>query len=263
MFIDNKYTRWYHSIINAARQFPQKRGSRGVYVERHHILPECLGGPNTADNLVFLTAREHIVCHALLTKMVHGNVRHKMYHALAMMVKPRNSEQTRLRAFKPSYALGLARSRQGATSGSFSRDAHPFAIRVSINGVMYASVHQAAKALGISGGAVMRQAEHLERVGAYPKPEVSRRSAGTFAVDNHPRAQTVNLDGVTYSSLTQAACATGISRADISKITQAGITIAQFQLLRSRSKKPFRYLKRYGLPEQVMDQQVELHQTRA
>ena len=40
------------------------------YCERHHILPKCLGGSNDPANLVRLTAREHFICHLLLTRMV-------------------------------------------------------------------------------------------------------------------------------------------------------------------------------------------------
>ena len=39
------------------------------YCEQHHIVPRSLGGLNTKENLVLLTAREHFVAHLLLVKM--------------------------------------------------------------------------------------------------------------------------------------------------------------------------------------------------
>lgn len=39
------------------------------YSEKHHILPKCLGGKDTSDNLVKLTAREHYICHLLLVNI--------------------------------------------------------------------------------------------------------------------------------------------------------------------------------------------------
>lgn len=80
LFIDNKYTRVYYSIITKA----QRRSEVPDYVERHHIVPECFfksrkrkgrqgwinGDPDSPDNLVSLTAREHFICHLLLVKMV-------------------------------------------------------------------------------------------------------------------------------------------------------------------------------------------------
>lgn len=73
----NKYTNWYHAITERAR-------SRGIdgYTERHHIQPRSLGGTDDKDNLVDLTAREHFICHWLLTKMHTGEAKSKMIYAL-------------------------------------------------------------------------------------------------------------------------------------------------------------------------------------
>ena len=38
----------------------------GEYKERHHIIPECLGGKTVEDNLIDLYAREHYEVHRLL-----------------------------------------------------------------------------------------------------------------------------------------------------------------------------------------------------
>jgi len=84
----NKYTRWYNQIIFNA----QNRITEG-YTERHHIQPRSLGGADTADNLVELTAREHFVCHWLLTKMTTGEDRYKMINALRMMRAEKEGQQ--------------------------------------------------------------------------------------------------------------------------------------------------------------------------
>jgi len=67
MFKENKYTNWYFNIINSALS----RNPTG-YIERHHIIPKSFGGADTKENIVKLTAREHFICHRLLTKMVDG-----------------------------------------------------------------------------------------------------------------------------------------------------------------------------------------------
>jgi hypothetical protein len=76
----NKYSRWYNLIINRAK-------TRKIedYTETHHIQPRSLGGSNDASNLVDLTAREHFICHWLLTKMYTGQDRGKMINALYIM----------------------------------------------------------------------------------------------------------------------------------------------------------------------------------
>lgn len=76
-FLQNKYTKWYFNIISNA----QNRDISS-YTEKHHIIPKSLGGSNKQTNLVKLTAREHFICHWLLTKMVDGDAKSKMCKAL-------------------------------------------------------------------------------------------------------------------------------------------------------------------------------------
>lgn len=66
IFENNKYTAWYFSIIEKAKNRIEYTG----YTEKHHIIPKSLGGNNAATNLVVLTAKEHYIAHHLLTKMV-------------------------------------------------------------------------------------------------------------------------------------------------------------------------------------------------
>lgn len=74
LFLENKYTDWYFSIIEKARS--ELRSRSDGYFESHHILPSCMNGPDIPGNRVLLTAREHFVVHCLLTKMVSENSSH-------------------------------------------------------------------------------------------------------------------------------------------------------------------------------------------
>jgi len=64
--LQNKYARWYEQIVLRAQQ---RTLPKDTYIEKHHIIPRSLGGDNSATNLAKLTAREHFICHWLLTKM--------------------------------------------------------------------------------------------------------------------------------------------------------------------------------------------------
>lgn len=102
-FLTNKYTKWYYTIISTAR----KRHTNNCYVEYHHIIPECLfinrirkgpigswlGNPNDKNNLVYLTAKEHFICHLLLTKMSDGIQQHKMIKAAFKMCFSDNNQK--------------------------------------------------------------------------------------------------------------------------------------------------------------------------
>lgn len=58
------------------------------YTESHHIIPKSLGGDNSSNNLVNLTAREHFICHLLLPKMTEGKAKQKMtFAAWALTMK--------------------------------------------------------------------------------------------------------------------------------------------------------------------------------
>jgi hypothetical protein len=70
----------YSNIYDQLIQRAKLRTSILEY-ENHHILPKSLGGPNTKNNLVKLTLREHFLAHRLLTKMFTGEDRKKMYFA--------------------------------------------------------------------------------------------------------------------------------------------------------------------------------------
>lgn len=110
MYLDNKYTKWYYSIIESAR-------SRLVIadnIETHHIIPESFfinrtrkgplgwleGDSEDPKNKVKLTSREHLICHLLLVKMTVGTPRKKMVHGLWMMTR---NKKNRIRLTARQY----------------------------------------------------------------------------------------------------------------------------------------------------------------
>ena len=101
MYLQNKYSNWYFNIIKQART----RLLSG-YAEKHHIIPKSLGGNNTKDNLVALTAREHFVCHLLLTRMTTGEARKKMVFAVFYLTgKGKSNRDNRVKNSRLYYKL--------------------------------------------------------------------------------------------------------------------------------------------------------------
>lgn len=89
MFIENKYTRWYYSIIGNRANNPHPKN---CYTEKHHIIPKSFGGSNDISNLVRLSAREHFLVHWLLTKMCEStDHKIKMNHALLRLMNASES----------------------------------------------------------------------------------------------------------------------------------------------------------------------------
>ena len=98
----NKYSKYYFSIVTNAKS---RDTPPNLYTERHHIIPKSLGGSNSQENLVRLTAKEHYLCHILLTKMVVGLDRNKMAHAAWRMICTANRHQDRHKANSRTYAM--------------------------------------------------------------------------------------------------------------------------------------------------------------
>ena len=58
----------YTKVYNLICERGQKRKIEG-YTEKHHIIPKCIGGNNKHENLTYLTAKEHFLCHRLLCEI--------------------------------------------------------------------------------------------------------------------------------------------------------------------------------------------------
>jgi hypothetical protein len=99
MFSENKYTKWYNNIIAKA----SARVTRAGYFEKHHIIPKSIGGTNDKCNLIYLTAKEHFICHLLLTKMTEGEDKSKMVRAFWMIATMGNRNQERKKVSSKVY----------------------------------------------------------------------------------------------------------------------------------------------------------------
>jgi hypothetical protein len=121
MFLTNKYTNWYFKLIdNAITRQPIQD-----YTEKHHIIPKCFGGINHKSNIAVLTAREHFICHLLLTKMCTGLHKRKMTFALWRMVHGNKSQDrysiTNRQYLKVKEIMAAASSEQN-TGQTFSEE---------------------------------------------------------------------------------------------------------------------------------------------
>jgi hypothetical protein len=80
------YQKIYFNLIDRARN-----RELSEYKEIHHVVPRCLGGSDMADNLVSLTPEEHYVAHQLLTRIYPNE--HKLVYAAIAMIRGRSSNK--------------------------------------------------------------------------------------------------------------------------------------------------------------------------
>lgn len=77
------YQKIHDDLISRAKSENRKKVKGGVYYENHHIIPVCLGGDNSKQNMVLLTGREHFIVHKLLHSIHPQNK--SIWFAMAMM----------------------------------------------------------------------------------------------------------------------------------------------------------------------------------
>ena len=81
------YYKIYQNLCESRKNLDRIR-TNNEYYENHHIIPKCLGGKDTDDNLVLLIPREHFFVHLLLYKhykKIGGESLRKMSFALVSM----------------------------------------------------------------------------------------------------------------------------------------------------------------------------------
>ena len=86
--------------------------------ERHHIVPKSLGGPDTKDNLVKLTLREHYIAHLLLCRIHRGTRNYySMVRAFHMMKAGRDGDFIKNSRMFEYFREDLGRAMSEAQSG--------------------------------------------------------------------------------------------------------------------------------------------------
>lgn len=88
------YKKIYDQLVEKCKVRGLDKSVLEGYFEKHHIVPRCLGGDDSKENLVLFTAREHYVAHILLWKIYPKDP--NLFHAAWMMsnrsLQDRNSK---------------------------------------------------------------------------------------------------------------------------------------------------------------------------
>lgn len=100
------YQRHYDLLINRARN---RRLT--VYVEKHHVIPRCLGGGDESENIVQLTAEEHYLAHQMLVKIYPAN--RKLVFAAWMMCNGKQRNNKRYAWMKQKHIKVLSETHRG------------------------------------------------------------------------------------------------------------------------------------------------------
>ncbi len=103
------YQRIYNELIINRQNNPL---SKGIYTEKHHIIPKSLGGSNNKSNIVALSAREHFIAHWLLAKIYGG----KMWTAFFLMCRSNSCSAKGISAKSYVYSNAKAKASVGGSA---------------------------------------------------------------------------------------------------------------------------------------------------
>lgn len=108
------YTNIYDKLISRA-----KNRVLDGYVERHHIIPRCLGGNDDYSNLVALTPEEHFFAHVLLVKIYPANL--NLISAVQKMTQGYKGKRTRKMYgwLKRRFAAYMSTLQTGASNSQY------------------------------------------------------------------------------------------------------------------------------------------------
>lgn len=122
----------YLRIYNELMEHSKNRNLE-CYTEAHHIIPRCLNGDDSEENLATLTAREHFIAHLLLCK-IYPNHR-GLRLALWMMTNVKDKNQKRYSPNSRLYEmirLEYSESIRGVNSHNYGKK-HSEETRVKIS----------------------------------------------------------------------------------------------------------------------------------
>ncbi len=117
-----RFRRRYYGLMKWASG---RKRRKGVYYERHHVIPKSLGGTENKKNLVYLTAVQHYQAHKLLVGFLTGRKRLKMICALKRFTgdtrRDRRISESEYRRVKIAHAEAVSILQRGKVAGEESR----------------------------------------------------------------------------------------------------------------------------------------------
>jgi len=85
------YLKTYDNLILKGKIRGLDKTKLSYYVEKHHIVPRCMGGADIDDNYVLLTYREHVIAHMLLSRIYDNNI--ELKHVVLFMLSSKKNDK--------------------------------------------------------------------------------------------------------------------------------------------------------------------------
>ena len=218
-----------------------KKGRKSIpdddYYERHHLVPKTMGGTDDADNLVYLTAREHYIAHLLLMKAFPDQS--GLAHAVLVMSGKRFFQDSK-RFTVPSRLFEAARKASMGSNHSLSRRVHtPLG--------WFGSVREAARAMKISHPLISKRAASKKffHKDYYYEGEENKACTEDSKRGKHRGRPIITPRGV-FNSVREAAAEFGVYHSTVSKWARAGYK--GFSYIENCAENPVKSKRRVHTP---------------
>lgn len=183
--------------------------SNNEYQERHHIVPKCMGGEDTEDNLIYLYAQEHYYSHKLLA-LEHEDVPALQYAWWNMCHCRKANQKDRVyEVSAEDYAEARERFAKEISSNLSGENAYWYGKTQSAESKRKRSVSESGEKNPMYGK------HHTQEVKEY----ISKLNKGKRTGKDHPRAKAVICinTGEKFDTVTNAAKKYGIYNSSISQ----------------------------------------------
>lgn len=239
------YKKIYDSLINKWKTIDESLIDKTRYLEKHHIIPRCMGGSDDEENIISMYARDHIIAHMLLSLIYPDNndlafavvslsmnskfttgrveersrVSSRMFEffrirAGSLQKGKRLSDTHRKNLSKPKPSLRVKRPIVVGKKISNGKKGKSYGTKVidTNTGKIYSTIEECSKDIGYNASTIKYWITNI------PSRGFSIYTGQTNIKANHPRARKViGPDGTIYSSITECASKTGHDRHAISE----------------------------------------------
>jgi hypothetical protein len=195
------------------------------YSERHHVLPRCMGGGNSRENIVRLTPEEHYVAHLLLVKIHPRNFRllwaassmtganrrqqarkNKLYGCLRRRLSDGMRERSSGRTASAEARAKMSASRQGKRRGPHSVETRE-KLSLAAKGRRKSIAHKAAlRAAKLGKKRVPHSADVRRRISESNKAAVSRRDYSSLKDPTYRLKQSEKMRQIWAERKQNASC---------------------------------------------------------
>jgi hypothetical protein len=225
------YRNTYNKLITTRKYRGLDKSKLEGYYEEHHILPRCLGGKNNKDNLVLLTAKEHILAHMLLARinytnnkiifactamcMIHGPGRNKISEDSSIikfslrsfalsreLFNSKKKEKIYTSSRPKNWGDNISKSKKGRSYGTSVMDP---------NGIIYRTLRECASVYNVTADTIKNWATRYSDKKGFRLVESTEKLSTTAK-----SRKVISPDGVIFDSVTKCSEFLGIDRHKVS-----------------------------------------------